>query len=207
MARLLAVAALVLSAAPAAQAKAPPDLRLCGASGCVAIASAAAEQLPLWHTDGAVAPGSPAAFYVFRYRWRTTDAYETAYWVPSQNVLRFATPYLAAWYRVSSPSLMPFAAGVTPFAKPRISSVTVGTRHVRAPTTYLRLLAVGRATNVFPAVGWLSVRFDAGASNPWTDARANVRLSRTGSYLLRDDTVFVIPKRIADRARRGLALA
>jgi hypothetical protein len=33
-----------------------------------------------------------------------------------------------------------------------------------------------------------------------------VRISATANYLLRDDTVFMIPPRIADRARRGLAL-
>ena len=53
MARWLTpVFAVLFLAVPAAQAKAPPDLRICGASGCVAIAQNDAEQLPLWHTMG-----------------------------------------------------------------------------------------------------------------------------------------------------------
>jgi hypothetical protein len=72
----------------------------------------------------------------------------------------------------------------------------------------VKLFSIGRATNEWPGVsGWLRIRFTASGASPWTDASANVRISNSGSYLLRDDTVFTIPKRIADRIRRGLALA
>jgi hypothetical protein len=60
---------------------------------------------------------------------------------------------------------------------------------------------------IFPAQSWIRLRFTATAPSPWTDETTDVRITRGASYLLRDDTVFVIPKRLADRARRGLPLA
>jgi hypothetical protein len=204
---LTPVLAVLFLAVPAAQAKAPPDLRICGASGCVAIAQNVAEQLPLWHTMDAAAPGAPAPFYVFRWRWRTTDPEETAFWIPSRQLVRFVNPNLVSWYRVDMHAATPFAAGLAPIAVPKVTRVTVGGRPVRSPATYVRLFSIGRATNVWPAVsGWLRIRFAASGPSPWTDGTANVRISRTANYLLRDDTVFAIPKGIADRVRRGLAL-
>ena len=208
MARWLTpVFAVLTFAVPAAQAKAPPDVRVCGASGCVAIAQTDAERLPLWHTTGAVAPGAPAPFYVFQYRWKTTDPYETVYWIPSRNLLRFTSPALVSWYRAPSGAFQPFASRLTPISVPKITRVTVGGRAVRAPASYSKLFTIGRATDVWPGVsGWLRIRFTASAASPWTDASANVRISNTRNYLLRDDTVFTIPKRVAGRIRRGLSL-
>jgi hypothetical protein len=205
--RLTPVLVLLLFAVPAAQAKAPPDVRICGASGCMAIAQNDAERLPLWHTTGAAAPGAPAPFYVFHWRWRAIDPEETAFWIPSRQLVRIVNPNLIIWYRVNLQPVATFAAGLAPIAVPKITGVTVAGRAVRAPGSYAKLFAVGRATNVWPAVsGWLRIRFTASPASPWTDASANVRISSTGNFLLRDDTVFTIPKRLADRIRRGLAL-
>jgi hypothetical protein len=205
--RLMPVLVLLLFAVPAAQAKAPPDVRICGASGCVAIAQNDAERLPLWHTMSGAAPGAPAPFYVFHWRWRTTDPEETAFWIPSRQLVRFVNPNLVSWYRVNLQPAATFAAGLAPIAVPKITRVTVGGRAVRAPASYLKLFSIGRATNVWPGVsGWLRIRFTASTASPWTDASANVRISSTENYLLRDDTVFTIPKPLADRIRRGLAL-
>jgi hypothetical protein len=209
--RLMPIAAVLLFAAPAAEAKGPPDgVKVCGAGGaCVAIGRQDAERMPLWsHASRPVAPGGPAPYYVLHYRWRSTDPEETTYWIPSRNLARFVSPSLVSWFRVPKSSLEEFTGDLAPVAAPRITSVTVGSRSVRAPATYLRLFSVGHATTVWPAVsGWLRVRFTARAPSPWTDASAGVRISTDGGYLLRDDTVFTIPKRIADRARRGLSLA
>jgi hypothetical protein len=204
---LTPVLAVLSLAVPAAQAKAPPDVKICGASGCVAIAPTDAEQLPLWHTMGAATPGAPAPFYVFRWRWRKTDPEETAFWIPSRQLARFVNPNLVSWYQVDIQAATRLAAGLAPIAVPKVTRVTVGARAARSPATYMSLFAIGRATNVWPAVsGWLRIRFTASGPSPWTDPTANVRISSTGNYLLRDDTVFTIPPRIADRVRRGLAL-
>jgi hypothetical protein len=204
---LTPVLAVLFLAVPAAQAKAPPDVKICGASGCVAIAQNDAERLPLWHTMRPAAPGAPAPFYVFRWRWRTTDPEGTAFWIPSRQLVRLVSPNLVRWYRVDMQAATPFAPGLAPIVVPKVTRVTVGGCDVRRPATYMRLFSMGRATNVWPAVsGWLRIRFTATKPSPWTDATANVRISATANYLLRDDTVFMIPPRIADRARRGLAL-
>lgn len=165
-----------------------------------------AERMPVWRTDGSVAPGAPAPYYVVRYRWRDTDAEQRMYWIPSRGLVRESTQNLVRWFKVAPSSLQEFTAGLAPIAVPRLTRVTVAGRAVRAPATYMRLFAVGRATNVFPAVGWLRLHLFSDRTSPWTDG-ADVRISRSGAYLLRDDTVFVIPERLAERVRRALSLA
>jgi hypothetical protein len=207
--RLAFVGSLLLFATPAAEAKAPPDgVKLCGAGdACVSIGRNDAERMGVWGTSGAVAPGVPAPYYVLHYRWGATAPEQTSYWIPSSGLFRTVSPSLVSWFRVPRNTMEAVTAGIAPISVPRITSVTVGGKPVRAPSTYMRLFSAGRVTNVWPASTWLRVRFTASAPNPWTDASAGVRISQNGGYLLRDDTVFTIPKRLADRVRRGLSLA
>jgi hypothetical protein len=206
--RLAPLAFVVLAAVPAAQAKAPPEgVKLCGAaSACVSIGWQDAERMPIWHADRSVAPAAPAPFYVVHYRWGATQPEQRMYWIPSRGVVRESTSSLVRWFRVAPSSLEPFTAPLRPIAVPRPTRVTVAGRAVRAPATYLRLFSVGRPTNVFPAVQWLRLRFTASAASPWTEPGADVQISTSGGYLLRDNTVFVISSQLASRVRRGLSL-
>ena len=208
MARLLAVAALLLLAAPAAQAKAPPlGVTICGAAGtCRSLTQQEAERMPIWGLTSAVAPAKPAPFYAIRYRWRAEEPERTSYWVPSSGLFRADGLVLKAWFRFGRGALEPFVEGLAPIEVPRITSVTVGGRRAQSPSTYIRLFTAGRAVKIFPAQSWIRLRFTAAAPSPWADETTDVRITRGASYLLRDDTVFVIPKRLADRARRGLPL-
>jgi hypothetical protein len=206
---VMPVFVVVTLAVPAAQAKAPPDgVRLCGAGGaCVSIGRQDAERMGVWGLSGAVDPGRPAPYYVLHYRWGADAPEQTSYWIPSSGLFRTVSPSLVSWYRVPRNSMETVTAGIAPIAVPTVISVTVAGKPAREPSTYLRLFSIGRRTHIWPGSTWLRIRFTATASSPWTDASAGVRIAKEGAYLLRDDTVFTIPKRLAHRARRGLSLA
>ena len=207
---LAPLAVVVLAAAvPAAQAKAPPQgVKLCGAGGkCVSLGWQDAERMPVWHSDGTAAPGAPAPYYVVRYRWRDSDPEQRMYWIPSRGLVRETSENVVHWFRVAPTLLREFTGGLAPVAVPRVTRVTVGGHAVRAPSSYLRLFSVGHRVNIFPAVSWLRIRIRPSSFSPWTEPGADVQISARGAYLLRDNVVFVIPKRLADRARRGLSLA
>jgi hypothetical protein len=205
--RLVPLAVVVLAAVPAAQAKAPPySVSLCGSRGaCVAFTPQDNEWVP-WYEGGAVAPGAPAPYYVVRYRWHAADPEQRLYWIPSSRLARDVNQGVIRWFTVNSSTFERYSGGVAPF-RPALTRVTVAGRAVRAPATYLRLFAAGRATHVFPAVSWLRIRLASASPSPWTEPGADVRVSTTGGYLLRDGTVFAIPTRLANRVRRRLSLA
>ena len=203
-----AVVALLAFAVPAAQAKAPPlGVKICGATACRSVSQEDAERMGIWHLASSVTPGKPAPFYVVRYRWNAKDPEQTSYWIPSTGLLRVVTPNLISWYRFGRGALEPFVTDPAAITMPRITAVTVRGRAVRGPASYVRLFTEGRRVDVWPEYSWLRVRFTSTAPSPWTDASADVRISSGGAFLLRDDIVFAIPKRMADRVRRGLALS
>jgi hypothetical protein len=203
------VVALVVFAAPAAQAKAPPNgLTFCGARGaCVPLTFLEAEALHLWTPVGESAPGAPASYYAMHVIWQPGGSEQMFYWIPSRGLVRRQYDWGGVgWLRVPSQSLPSSVAGITPIAMPEITGATVGGRRVRAPATYLRLLSAGRVVAISPVVDWLRVRFVTSTPSPFTDAHADVRIARHGAYLLRDRFVYAIPAGLAARARRGLPL-
>ena len=207
--RLVVLVALLALAAPAAEAKGPPgSVSVCGARGlCVTVAGAEAQRLALWDITREVAPAKPAPYYTVYFRWSDSARQETLYWLPTLGLARTTTQAVARWYTVAEGGRGAVAARLAPTAPPRITRATVAGRRVRAPQTYLQLFRAGRKVSIFPAVNsWLPLRLHATVPSPWTDGSANLRISSTGGYLLRDDTVFAIPGRLADRARRGLPL-
>ena len=207
--RLALVSALVLLAAPSAAAKAPPNgVRLCGASGaCATIGREDAERLSgLWSSEGLFAsPAAPAPFYTLRYEWPGQPE-QTTYWIPSRSRLRGVYAIGAAWSRFDGAQLEQFAAGIAPLAAPEVTSASVGGKAVQTPKTYLRLLRAGRVVLATPDVRWIRIRLASTEPSPWTDAAADLRISARGQWLLRDDFVFKIPRRLAEQARRGVAL-
>ena len=203
------VVALVVFAAPAAQAKAPPNgLTFCGAGGvCVPLTFLESEALHLWTPTGETAPAAPAPYYALHVIWQPGGTEQMFYWIPSRGLVRrLYDSGDVGWLRVPAQSLPSSLIDLKPIAMPRITGATVGGRHVRRPSTYLRLLSVGHLVSISPVVDWLRVRFVASAPSPFTDANADVRIAKEGGYLFRDRFVFKIPERLADRARRGLPL-
>jgi hypothetical protein len=208
---LLAAAGTFLLAT-GAQAKAPPDgIDVCGAGGaCAHLAWGDAEQF--WirtHESSGPDRAAPGPFYVLRWHW-TPGVEESAYLVPGSLAVRWnsGNGHAAAWSGIDRSAVdlaLRAATGIQPLATPTLTRVTVGGREVRAPQTYLRLLN-GKPTWSLVGGRWLSVTFESASPSPWTDGSSIVRLSRTKPYVSIDGWLYKIPKDVAARARRGLAL-
>ena len=216
MKRLFLVALAVTGAlfgTAGAQAKGPPDgVDICGASGtCVHLSTQDAEtNWPLW------APPSPdqtdrasavRPFLVVHWHWPNQPE-TSAYYVPASGKVRqLDTNGFLAWYDLAdATSVRTKTASLDPFPVPRVTRVTVGTRRVRDPESYLQLF--GRGYEVFPAIlpGWQPIRFTADTASPWTDAATDVRIASRGSLLWIDGTILKIPLQLAQRIRRGASL-
>jgi hypothetical protein len=208
---LLAVAGTFLLAA-GAQAKAPPDgIDVCGAGGaCAHLAWGDAEQF--WirtHESGGADRAAPGPFYVLRWHW-TPGVEESAYLVPGALAVRWNSGegHPAAWSGIDRSAVdlaRRAVAAIEPYATPTLTRVTVGGRAVREPQTYLRILS-GRPSWAWITGRWLRVTFESASPSPWTDGSSIVRLSRTKPYVSIDGWFYKLPKDVAARARRGLAL-
>jgi hypothetical protein len=226
MRRLVVFAAFatsVLIATAGARAKAPPSgFEVCGPQACTAISEfAEAEPLAigLWFggDDGAAELSTPAAtpapFYALHWAFQQGDVH-TGYYVPLLNVFRYVgdpgaptaqSNRLVHWIKLGQRTrtiLERLTATLEPFPSPVLSHVTVAGKAVRDPQSYLRLWSVaGRPTHAWPRGGFLRIKVTCNLSSPWTDAAADLRISRRGAYMLRDSTVLRIPLRLARQVR------
>jgi hypothetical protein len=202
---LAVVAAGVLLVSGAAQAKAPATgVVVCGSTGCVSLAAGQAEMF--WRQVASSGrPVAPGAFYSFRWHF-DGEPDRTAYFVPDRRAVRWDGPQ--GWGSLEPlvvDAIKRSLANVEPFTSPALTRVTVGGRAVAAPQTYLALLG-GKPTWIWPAGSWLGVKLTSPTPTPWTNGAVTIRLNRQLPYVVVDGWVFRIPKDVAVRARRGLAL-
>jgi hypothetical protein len=209
-------AALVLVAAAglflfsgAALAKAPLDgIDVCGPAACSHLGFDAAEQF--WQltrdVDGRPAP---APYYVARWHWGPGEN-ESAFIVPASLAVRWnsGNGHPSGWSGLGTEVtdlLAKNAAGVEPYATPTLTKVTVGGRVAQNPQSYLALLT-GTRKYALVKGPWFRVRFESASPTPWTDGSSTVRLSRRMPYVQIDGFTYRIPKAVAVKARKALAL-
>jgi hypothetical protein len=200
-----ALAALVL--APSALAKGP--FEICGVAGCSVLGSETQPPVRLFGVVSAVAyvaPPAPAPYYVIRFA--EVDA-PLAYWVPSVRALRIVSQSgRGTWLATLADEdtiLREKTAGLAPYAPPTRVKASVQFEPVKRATGYLRLYTMGRPVTA-PSVGWLMVWL-SGGNSPWTDFTNVFWISKTGSFLKRDDgTVVTIPASVAKKIRARLPL-
>jgi hypothetical protein len=206
-------AAGTLLLAGGAHAKAPPGgFDVCGPSACAHLDWAGAEQF--WiraqsSSGSGLYRTAPGPFYILRWHWNPTDE-ETAYLIPGARAIRWnaGVGHPSAWGTVdrSATELVVRAAGgIEPYATPTLTRVTVGGHQVREPQTYVRLW-MGKPSWSLIGGRWLNVTFESATPSPWTDGSSIVRLSRSKPYVSIDGWLDKLPKVVAQRARRGLAL-
>jgi hypothetical protein len=201
MKRLLALALLLLVVAPAAQAKGPT--RICGASGCVDLASEAdtfngVMRMSLAEAAATLAAVRPAPYF------RISGITGATVWVPSANALRFAYSW-AAPTDGELTLLREKTAGMTPFQPPRHALVYVDWEVVKNGDGYIKLATIGAPVAAAPAkTRWVDVHV-MGGNSPWNDGSVRLSVARNG-YLLRDDRVYRIPVVLAKRVIARLAI-
>lgn len=202
-----AVLGLALVAVPSASAKGP--FQVCGASACTILGPETQPPIRLFGLpDGTatIVPPPPAPYYVVKF----ADIAETlAYWVPSGSALRIVPQQGSGWWVRALPAeeslLRAKTAGVRAYPPPTRVDAYVDYHHVRQPLGWLKLATVGKPVRLTAARRWLDVRFFGGHS-PWNDGSSQLRISRSGNYLMRDGVTLTIPRSVADRVRRRLPL-
>jgi hypothetical protein len=204
MRRLLVLVALVLIAAPPASAKGP--FQICGSSGCATLGDEAQPPIRFGTdaTDPAVAVAPPAPYFVIRFQEDTASP-PLAYWVPSASKLKFWTGTWVTTLPNEDAVLREKTAGLTAYPAPQGVTAYVDYEPVKRATGWLKLFAVGKPVTLNKPRGWYEVWLRGGRS-PWNDGSAQIWVSRTGNYLMRDGVTLMIPKQVADRIRRRLPL-
>ena len=201
MKRLLLVAVAALVAAPAAQAKGPT--RVCGASGCLDLATEAdtfggAIRMSLAPETQTLAAVAPAPYFLIS---GITGAHV---WVPSRGALRFDDAW-AAPTDAELALLRERTAGLAAFQPPKHATAWVDWETVRNGDGYLKLATAGKPAAAAPkGTHWVDVRVMGGQS-PWNDGSVRLAVSSNG-YLLRDGKVFRISKALAKRVLARLAI-
>ena len=207
------VAAAALTLATAAQAKAPPGgIDICGATGaCVHLATGDAEtNSAFWAApsiDDARRASSVAPFLLVHWQW-PDQPLQTAYYVPSTGKVRQvdANGFLS-WFDVTdAQKIRALTSSLVAYAAPVIASVTVGGKPAADPQSYAKLFAVGSEWMPLQYPRFIRIRFAGDTQSPWTDAREDVRISRTGRLLWIDGRTFRIPLRLAQRIRARQSL-
>ena len=92
------------------------------------------------------------------------------------------------WVRAGDlrPLLDRATLGVTPFAKPRISRVTIGGRPVQGPASYVRLFTLqGKAESLPDEPDWQPIRIVTGRAGPWSSNAATLEYSPSKNVLWR----------------------
>ena len=212
--------ASIFVVATGAQAKAPPNgFRICGdQEQCVAVGQDDAERLAISILYGGGSTEIPTPLGTSGYfvlRWQS-DAGEprSAYFVPAMNAVRLvadgisgASNYFSPrWLRLEAVAQSTLAAAtrpLEPIAPQAPVRVTVAGKLVRDPASYALLWSIGTPVHSSSPAGWLRVRMAAEVASPWADAGSDIRVSRQGALLLRDSTVFRVPRAVAMRVRRA----
>jgi len=211
---VFAFALLALLAVPApAMAKELTKVEVCGADGCAAITG----KTNLQNFGGSGEPdgsaAAPAPFYEIRY---TIDAEgESSQWsswyVPSASRLATLDERTGvAWARIDEPRLAALAKTLKPFARPDITSVTIGSRKVTdGPSSYLRLFTVESAGEAVPQglADWEPVVFHAKGKTPWTLEQTSLFYSATNGMLQRGIEIVKLPDGMAADVRSGDSLS
>ena len=211
---VFAFALLALLAVPApAMAKELTKVEVCGTDGCAAITG----ETNLHNFGGSGEPdgsvAAPAPFYEIRY---TIDAEgESSQWsswyVPSAKRLATVDERTGvAWAPLDEPRLAALAKTLKPFARPDITSVTIGSRKVTDdPSSYLRLFTVEATGEAVPSglADWEPVVFHATGKTPWTLDQTSLFYSETNGMLQRGVEIVKLPAGMASDVRSGESLA
>ena len=215
MKRLILVIALSFTTGVAHAAPSNIPFVICGARKCIVTQNPAVTQAPqTWSSFVPTAPAAPPQpYYWVGFGAPPQQTPTKGFYVPGPSLLRVpgGSSTLASWVKLTRAEAAAFHAAVkhlVPYPKPaKLTSVIVDRTTASDPSSYLRLLTIGTPSSATIAdADWLAITFSGARTSPWTDGLASLAVSRHGSYLKREGTVYSIPVTIAARVRAGQAL-
>jgi hypothetical protein len=204
-------AACALAVAAPAQAKELSAFKACGAAGCKTVKDTALMRKLIRTVEAQGNPVSvptpaPAAYIRFEFWVRGDEAHGPSfvqYYAPSRGLVSLQTdPDAWTWVRPGDlgPLLDRATLGVTAFAKPRISRVTIGGKPVQGPASYARLFTLqGKAESLPDGPDWQPIRIVTGRAGPWSSNAATLEYSPSKNVLWRSIQFVNVPGTIANR--------
>lgn len=201
-----------------ADAKVLSSFKACGASSCKAIKDPQLLRGLIRAVEAQGEPVSvptpaPAPFLRLEF-WVRGDVAAgpsfVQYYAPSRGLVALNTdPGAWTWVRPGALRLLldRVTTGVTPFATPRISRVTIGGQTVRDPASYARLFTLqGEAKNLPDEPDWKPIRIETAGPTPWSTSAATLEYSASKNVLWRGSQFVDVPAGLAARleARKSL---
>lgn len=207
MKRLVCALALLALAVPGpALAKTAhlEKVEVCGESECNTLAG---ENLTNFPTGGEPvnALPHPAPYYEVRFVADAQNSW-TSWYVPSAKLMAGLDGQTGVQWMAMDDSRMAAATkGVTPFPKPEITGVTVGSRNVTDdPESYLSLFTVESSGSAVPQglADWEPIVFQ-GSKSPWTVAETGLFYSASNGMLMRGIEILKLPGGMSADIRSG----
>jgi hypothetical protein len=193
----LVVLAAVLIWPAASQAKELSSFKACGASGCKEIKEPALLRTLIHTVEAQGEPVSvptpqPAPFVRLEFRFKgeqnSPGPTFSQYYVPSRGRILLRTdPNAWAWVSAGDlrPVLARVIAGVTPYAKPTITSVTLLGKQL-GPAAHTRVYSVRPTTYSVPnEPDWVPVVVKTSRPSPWSKPAATLEYSPSKQVLWR----------------------
>jgi hypothetical protein len=211
-------AACALAVAAPSQAKELSVFKACGATGCKTVKDTALLRKLIRSVEAQGNPVSvpipaPTAYLRLEFWVRGDQAHGPSfvqYYAPSRGLVSLQTdPDAWTWVRAGElrPSLDRATLGVTPFARPRISRVTIGGKPAQGPASYARLFTLqGKAESLPDEPDWQPIRIVTGRAGPWSSHAATLEYSPTKNVLWRSIQFVKVPNDLATRLEAGRSL-
>jgi hypothetical protein len=212
-------AALALALAPAALAKGPVEMTICGASSCT---TARSESLDgrgpidaVLSAEGMALDGSgasfasappPGAFYEVRLESDWTQP-ATRFFVPSAGLLAVGTN----WIRLdpaATAAIRSAVAGIDPYPEPRLTGALVDGLPARDPGVYGALVGRLEPGDVPASAGsHVTIVLRAERGTPWTGESVALLLYAGSNVVRRNDGWYRVPPELAARIEAGAGLS
>lgn len=215
IALVVLVAAGLLVAAGAAQAKEVMSLKVCGVSGCK---EADSDSLKGWWPEGSTDPAqvartSPAPYYTVTTGYGENGQLvhtQQAYWLPLSGLMQDRSGYTTdPWWKLfpnQRELLHGLVSDVDPFA-PQITGVTVGGRKVTDPNSYLRLFGKLPFASFASKGHFVKIVVHAAQANPWMGQVERMNYEPHLRILGRRGGPFRVPKSMGKRVMHRASLA
>ncbi|MGZ4300865.1 MAG: hypothetical protein ACXVE1_13080 [Gaiellaceae bacterium] len=211
-------AGFALAVAAPAQAKELSAFNACGVAGCKTVKDTALLRKLIRSVEAQGNPISvpipaPTAYLRLEFWIRGDQAHGPTfvqYYAPSRGLVLLQTdPDAWTWVKVGDlrPLLYWATLGVTPFAKPRISRVTIGGKPVEGPASYARLFTLqGKAESLPDEPDWQPIRIVTGRPGPWSSHAATLEYSPSKNVLWRSIQFVKVPNDLGRRLEAGRSL-